>query len=114
MDASYGSNTLGYLRRELGCLPIVTINLRGSVHPLTLDATEKMRLGDRTVVECINSRWNNSCALLKSLGHVGNMTSIGECGDQRNAQPIWGALALNHHPPLCGLDQSTAYLKWAI
>lgn len=56
MDASYGSNTLRYLRRELGRLPIVTINLRGSVHPPTVDATEKMRLDELTVVERINSR----------------------------------------------------------
>ena len=60
MDAAYDSEPLRQLERELGHVPIVAINSRGRSNPPTLDAAEKKRFGERTVVERINSRLKDS------------------------------------------------------
>lgn len=63
MDAAYDSEPLRQLERELGHVPIVAINSRGRAHPPTLDAAEKKRFGERTVVERANSRLKDSFGL---------------------------------------------------
>lgn len=72
MDAAYDSELLRQLERELGHVPIVAINSRGRENPPTLDATEKKRFGERTVVERINSRLKDSfgCASIWVKGHA--------------------------------------------
>lgn len=72
MDAAYDSEPLRQLERELGHVPIVAINSRGRENPPTLDAAEKMRFGERTVVERINSRLKDSfgCASMWVKGHA--------------------------------------------
>lgn len=72
MDAAYDSEPLRQLERELGHVPIVAINSRGRENPPTLDAAEKKRFGERTVVERINSRLKDSfgCASMWVKGHA--------------------------------------------
>ena len=72
MDAAYDSEALRQLERELGHVPIVAINSRGRAHPPTLDAAEKKRFGERTVVERINSRLKDSfgCGSMWVKGHA--------------------------------------------
>ena len=72
MDAAYDSEALRQLERELGHVPIVAINSRGREHPPTLDAAEKKRFGERTVVERINSRLKDSfgCGSMWVKGHA--------------------------------------------
>lgn len=72
MDAAYDSEPLRQLERELGHVPIVAINSRGRDNPPTLDAAEKKRFGERTVVERINSRLKDSfgCASMWVKGHA--------------------------------------------
>jgi hypothetical protein len=72
MDAAYDSEPLRQLERELGHVPIVAINSRGRKNPPTLDAAEKKRFGERTVVERINSRLKDSfgCASMWVKGHA--------------------------------------------
>lgn len=72
MDAAYDSEPLRQLERELGHVPIVAINSRGRENPPTLDAAEKKRFGERTVVERINSRLKDSfgCASMWVKGHL--------------------------------------------
>ena len=72
MDAAYDSEPLRQLERELGHVPIVAINSRGRSNPPTLDAAEKKRFGERTVVERINSRLKDSfgCASMWVKGHT--------------------------------------------
>lgn len=72
MDAAYDSEPLRQFERELGHVPIVAINSRGRENPPTLDAAEKKRFGERTVVERINSRLKDSfgCASLWVKGHA--------------------------------------------
>lgn len=71
MDAAYDSEALRQLERQLGHVPIVAINSRGRENPPTLDAAEKKRFGERTVVERINSRLKDSfgCASMWLKGH---------------------------------------------
>lgn len=70
--AAYDSEPLRQLERELGHVPIVAINSRGRENPPTLDAAEKKRFGERTVVERINSRLKDSfgCASMWLKGHA--------------------------------------------
>jgi K+-transporting ATPase c subunit len=72
MDAAYDSEPLRQLERELGHVPIVAINSRGRENPPTLDAAEKKRFGERTVVERVNSRLKDSfgCASMWVKGHA--------------------------------------------
>lgn len=72
MDAAYDSEPLRQFERELGHVPIVAINSRGRENPPTLDAAEKKRFGERTVVERINSRLKDSfgCASMWVKGHA--------------------------------------------
>ena len=72
MDAAYDSEALRQLERDLGHVPIVAINSRGRENPPTLDAAEKKRFGERTVVERINSRLKDSfgCASMWLKGHT--------------------------------------------
>ena len=72
MDAAYDSEPLRQLERELGHVPIVAINSRGRENPPTLDAAEKKRFGERTVVERINSRLKDGfgCASVWVKGHA--------------------------------------------
>ena len=72
MDAAYDSEPLRQLERQLGHVPIVAINSRGRENPPTLDAAEKKRFGERTVVERINSRLKDSfgCANMWVKGHA--------------------------------------------
>lgn len=72
MDAAYDSEPLRQLERELGHVPIVSINARGRSNPPTLDDAEKKRFGERTVVERINSRLKDSfgCASMWVKGHT--------------------------------------------
>ena len=72
MDAAYDSEALRQLERELGHVPIVAINSRGRAHPPTLDAAEKKRFGERTVVERINSRLKDGfgCGSTWVKGHA--------------------------------------------
>ena len=72
MDAAYDSEPLRQLERELGHVPIVAINSRGRENPPTLDAAEKKRFGERTVVERINSRLKDGfgCASIWVKGHA--------------------------------------------
>ena len=72
MDAVYDSQALRQLERELGHVPMVAINSRGRTHPPTLDAAEKKRFGERTVVERINSRLKDSfgCRSMWVKGHT--------------------------------------------
>jgi hypothetical protein len=71
MDAAYDSEPLRQFERDLGHVPIVAINSRGRENPPTLDAAEKKRFGERTVVERINSRLKDSfgCASMWVKGH---------------------------------------------
>lgn len=72
MDAAYDSGALRQLERELGHVPIVAINSRGRENPPTLDAAEKRRFGERTVVERINSRLKDGfgCGSTWVKGHA--------------------------------------------
>ena len=72
MDAAYDSEPLRQFERDLGHVPIVAINSRGRESPPTLDAAEKKRFGERTVVERINSRLKDSfgCASMWVKGHA--------------------------------------------
>ena len=72
MDAAYDSEALRQLERDLGHVPIVAINSRGRENPPTLDAAEKKRFGERTVVERINSRLKDGfgCASMWLKGHT--------------------------------------------
>lgn len=72
MDAAYDSEPLRQLERDLGHVPIVAINSRGRQNPPTLDAAQKRRFGERTVVERINSRLKDSfgCASMWVKGHA--------------------------------------------
>jgi hypothetical protein len=72
MDAAYDSEPLRQFERDLGHVPIVAINSRGRENPPTLDAAEKKRFGERTVVERINSRLKDSfgCASMWVKGHA--------------------------------------------
>ena len=72
MDAAYDSEALRQLERSLGHVPIVAINSRGRENPPTLDAAEKTRFGERTVVERINSRLNDGfgCGSTWVKGHA--------------------------------------------
>ena len=72
MDAAYDSEPLRQLERDLGHVPIVAINSRGRENPPTLDAAEKKRFGERTVVERINSRLKDGfgCASMWLKGHT--------------------------------------------
>ena len=72
MDVAYDSQALRQLERELGHVPMVAINSRGRTHPPTLDAAEKKRFGERTVVERINSRLKDSfgCRSMWAKGHT--------------------------------------------
>ena len=56
MDAAFDSEALRQLDRELGHVPIIDINSLGRKNPPTLDVAEEKRVGERTVVERINSR----------------------------------------------------------
>ena len=57
---------------KLGRVPIVAINSRGRTHPPTLDAAEKKRFSERTVVERINGRLKDSfgCGSMWVKGHA--------------------------------------------
>lgn len=72
MDAAYDSEPLRQLERELGHVPIVAINSRGRENPPMLDAAEKKRFDERTVVERINSRLKDGfgCASMWVKGHA--------------------------------------------
>jgi Transposase DDE domain len=72
MDAAYDSEPLRQLERELGHVPIVAINARGRENPPTLDAAQKKRFGERTVVERINARLKDGfgCGCMWVKGHA--------------------------------------------
>jgi Transposase DDE domain len=72
MDAAYDSEPLRHLERELGHVPIVAINSRGREHPPMLDAAEKKRFSERTVVERINGRLKDGfgCGCMWVKGHA--------------------------------------------
>jgi hypothetical protein len=72
MDAAYDSEPLRHLERELGHVPIVAINSRGREHPPVLDAAQKKRFAERTVVERINARLKDGfgCGCMWVKGHA--------------------------------------------
>lgn len=72
MDAAYDSEPLRQLERQLGHVPIVAINSRGREHPPVLDAAQKKRFAERTVVERINARLKDGfgCGCMWVKGHA--------------------------------------------